>query len=81
MKEFMKFDIEDRLINFGVRIIRLAQALPRTRVGTTSPGRSFEAAHPLLLIMARRRAPNLALIVSIGCRYASRNCVERGYGC
>jgi len=38
MKEFMKFDIEDRLINFGVRIIRLAQALPRTRVGNHIAG-------------------------------------------
>jgi four helix bundle protein len=28
------FDIEDRLIGFAVRIIRLAEALPKTRVGS-----------------------------------------------
>jgi four helix bundle protein len=32
------FDIEERLIAFGVRIIRLAQALPKTRVGNHIAG-------------------------------------------
>jgi four helix bundle protein len=38
LKEPCKFDIEDRLIEFGVRIIRLAEALPKTRVGNHIAG-------------------------------------------
>ena len=33
MKEEKKYDLEDRLIDFAVRIIRLAQSLPKTEVG------------------------------------------------
>jgi four helix bundle protein len=36
--EFRIFDLEDRLIEFSVRIIRLAQALPKTRVGNHIAG-------------------------------------------
>jgi four helix bundle protein len=32
------FDLEDRLIDFGVRIIRLAGALPKTRTGNHIAG-------------------------------------------
>jgi len=32
-KEPRIFDLEDRLIEFSVRIIRLAEALPKTRIG------------------------------------------------
>jgi four helix bundle protein len=32
------FDLEDRLIDFGARIIRLAGALPKTRVGNHIAG-------------------------------------------
>jgi four helix bundle protein len=32
------FDIENRLIQFGVRIIRLAEALPKTRAGNHIAG-------------------------------------------
>jgi four helix bundle protein len=32
-KEPRIFDLEDRLIEFAVRIIRLAEALPKTRIG------------------------------------------------
>ena len=32
-KEGNTFDIEDRLINFAVRIIRIAESLPKTRIG------------------------------------------------
>ena len=32
-KERNSFDLEDRLIDFAVRIIRIAEALPKTRVG------------------------------------------------
>ncbi len=54
-RETRSFDLEDRLINFGVRIIRLAQALPKTRVGNhvagqiirsgTSPASNYGEAH------------------------------------
>ncbi len=32
-REEKKYDLEDRLIDFAVRIIRLAQSLPKTEVG------------------------------------------------
>jgi hypothetical protein len=32
MKE-KKFDLQDRLIDFAVRIIKLAEALPNTKIG------------------------------------------------
>jgi four helix bundle protein len=37
-KEPRAFDLEERLIDFSVRIIRLAEALPRTRVGNHIAG-------------------------------------------
>jgi four helix bundle protein len=38
LKEPRTFDIEDRLIEFGVRIIRLAEVLPKTRIGNHIAG-------------------------------------------
>ena len=32
-KECGKFDLEDRLIDFAVRIIRMAESLPKTKIG------------------------------------------------
>ena len=37
-KECKTFDLEDRLIDFAVRIIRLAEALPKTRIGNHIAG-------------------------------------------
>ena len=37
-KECKTFDLEDRLINFAVRIIRIAEALPKTSVGNHIAG-------------------------------------------
>jgi four helix bundle protein len=37
-KERNSFDLEDRLIDFAVRIIRIAEALPKTRVGNHISG-------------------------------------------
>jgi four helix bundle protein len=55
MKEPRIFDLEDRLIEFGVRIIRLAEALPKTKIGNhiagqiirsgTSPAPNYGEAH------------------------------------
>ena len=54
-KEPRIYDLEDRLIEFGVRIIRLAEALPKTRTGNhiagqivrsgTSPASNYGEAH------------------------------------
>jgi four helix bundle protein len=54
-KEPRPFDLEDRLIEFGVRIIRLAETLPKTRIGNhiagqiircgTSPAANYGEAH------------------------------------
>jgi four helix bundle protein len=54
-KEPRIFDLEDRLIEFAVRILRLAQALPKTKVGNhiagqiirsgTSPASYYGEAH------------------------------------
>jgi len=38
LRERKAFDLEGRLIDFGVRVIRLAQALPKTRVGNHIAG-------------------------------------------
>ena len=37
-KDKRKFDLEDRLIDFGVRIIRIAESLPKNRVGNHIAG-------------------------------------------
>ncbi len=37
-KESKAFDLENRLIDFGVRIMRLSQALPKTRIGNHIAG-------------------------------------------
>ena len=54
-KESRTFDIEDRLIDFAVRIIRKAESLPKTKVGNhiagqlircgTSPAPIYGEAH------------------------------------
>jgi len=33
MKENKAFDLEDRLIDFAIRIIRIAESLPKTKIG------------------------------------------------
>jgi four helix bundle protein len=38
LKEPRIFDLEDRLVEFSVRIIRLAEALPKTKVGNHIAG-------------------------------------------
>jgi four helix bundle protein len=37
-EETKKFDLEERLINFAVQIIRLAESLPKTKVGNHISG-------------------------------------------
>jgi len=51
--------LEDRLIEFAVRIIRLVARLPRTPAGNKSLDRSFDLAHPRTKLWrsARSRKP------------------------
>ena len=37
-KDKRKFDLEERLIDFAIRIIRIAESLPKTRVGNHISG-------------------------------------------
>lgn len=37
-KDWKSFDLEDRLIDFSVRIIRIAEALPKTKIGSHIAG-------------------------------------------
>lgn len=37
-KECEKFDLEERLIDFAVRIIRMAESLPKTKIGNHISG-------------------------------------------
>ena len=38
MKENKAFDLEDRLIDFAIRIIRIAESLPKTKIGNHIAG-------------------------------------------
>jgi four helix bundle protein len=42
LKANNKFDLEDRLINFAVRIIEVARSLPKTRVGNHIGGQIIQ---------------------------------------
>ena len=43
LKEGRTFDLEDRLIEFAVRIIRLAEVLPKTTVGSHVSGQMIRS--------------------------------------
>ena len=40
------FNLEDRLIEFAVRIIQLAESLPKTKAGKHIPDNSFDNVFP-----------------------------------
>jgi hypothetical protein len=63
-KESRIFDLEERLIDFAVRIIRLAESLPKTKVGNHVEGNSFVVVRPPLPIMVKLKAQNLSLTSS-----------------
>ena len=62
-KEARAFDIDDRLIDFAVRIIRLASLCQKTKWGTTLQDNSFAAAPHLLPITGKLKVLNLDLIL------------------
>jgi four helix bundle protein len=41
-KKVRKFDLEERLINFAIQILEIAEALPRTRVGNHVAGQLIQ---------------------------------------
>ena len=49
-KDNRKYDLEDRLIDFAIRIIRVAESLPKTKVGNHIAGQ--------LIRSGRSPAPN-----------------------
>ena len=60
-----EFDLEDRLIDFAVRIIRTSEALPKTKVGKHIAGQLIRSGNHRLPITAKRKAQNRGLILSI----------------
>ena len=52
-----RIDLENRLIDFAVLIIKISGILPKTRAGNTLANQIVRARHRRL-IMARLRAPN-----------------------
>jgi len=59
-KDKRKFDLEERLIDFAVRIIRTAETLPKTKIGNHIAGQLIRPP-----IMAKLKVQNLLLILSI----------------
>jgi len=59
-----EFDLEERLIDFAVRIIRIAESLPKSKVGNHIAGQLITAVRHLLRIMVKRKAQNPVLILS-----------------
>jgi len=59
------FDLEERFINFAVRIIRAAESLPETVVGKHIGGQSFVQELRRQLTMVKIKARNPVLISSI----------------
>ena len=60
-KENRIFDLEERLIDFAVRIIRTAESLPKPGREITLPGNSFAVVHHPRPIMVKLKAQNLVL--------------------
>jgi len=68
-KEERVFDLEERLIDFAVRVIRVADSLP------------FAPGHRLLQITVKHKARNRGLILSTRSKSVSKNCEKQEYGC
>jgi hypothetical protein len=65
--------LEDRLINFAVRIIRLAAGLPRTPAGKHVSGQILRSGTRLLRTMEKREEPRVVLISFIRSELSSKN--------
>jgi hypothetical protein len=62
-----EFDLEDRLIDFSVRIIRTSESLPKSKVGKHIAGLAslFVVEHHQRLIMVKHKARNPDLTLYI----------------
>ena len=63
-KERKTFNIEDRLIDFAVQIIRIGEFLPKTKVGNHVAGQIIRSGTSPALIMVKLKVLNLVLILS-----------------
>ena len=59
------FDLQDRLIDFAVRVMSVVEALPNDRIGNHIAGQMLRSGTAPRPIMVRRRVPNRARISSI----------------
>jgi hypothetical protein len=64
-KKSRNFDLEERLIDFAVRVIRTAESLPKSRVGIHIAGQLVRSGTHRRRIMEKRKALNPAWILSI----------------
>ncbi|MCR4320461.1 MAG: hypothetical protein NUV74_09045 [Candidatus Brocadiaceae bacterium] len=55
------FDLEERLVDFAVRIIRTAESLPKTRAGNHIAWQLIRAVRHPLPIMVKLKVQNLVL--------------------
>ncbi len=62
-KDNRKFDLEERLIDFAVRIIRTAESLPKSKVGNHIAGQLIRCGTSPPPIMAKLKVQNLLLIL------------------
>ncbi len=60
-KDDREFDLEDRLIDFAVRIIQVAQSLPKIRIGNHIAGQLIRCGTSPALTMGKHKVLNLAL--------------------
>ena len=52
-KECREFDLEERLVDFAVSVIRTSESLPKTKNGNHISGRLIPLGHHHLQIMAK----------------------------
>ena len=55
------FDLEERLVDFAVRIIRTAESLPKTRAGNHIAGQLIRCGTSPALHMVKLKVQNLVL--------------------
>ncbi len=58
-KDQRNYDLQDRLIEFAVRVLNVVESLPNSRVGNHVAGQLIRSGRRQHRIMAKRRAPNL----------------------
>ena len=72
--------LEERLIDFAVRIVRLSASLPRTAAGKHIAGRFWDPERHPRQIMAKQEAPKAMLTLFTSYGSFSRNSMRHLYG-